>query len=405
MRHLYKVFNEQDKSTFEKQFAARSTFDSAVHFDLDIKPINQPEAFDLFYIPTNKMLQQMSTVQKLTRLLNHTHDKLPSVARHQFLLECLVEELYNTNELEGVRSTKKEIARSVREAQSNKKSNSRFNSMSHLYLRLVNGEISLPKVPADVRTIYDDITKGEIDSKELPDGETFRKDTTFIYKKSGSGKVIHRGVHPESNIKKALEKLIHFMDENEEVPLIIKAIVGHFFFGYVHPFYDGNGRTSRFISSMYMSTELGKVSAMSLSRGCNKYSKKYLEAFENTNSFKSKGEMNHFIETLMEIIIDALQEMNTELKEKYELLTKAKNKIRQDSQLPNDKHREIMFIIAQNYFFDYSDGITVKELAHETEQSKVTVRKILNELMALDLLKQTGKRPAFYTIDCSYIES
>lgn len=64
-----------------------------------------------------------------------------------------------------------------------------------------------------------------------------------------------------------------------------------------------------------------------------------------------------------------------------------------------------MFIIAQNYFFDHSDGITVKELAHETDQSKATVRKILNELLALDLLKQTGKRPAFYIIHSSYIES
>src|SRR5699024_8552462 len=127
------------------------------------------------YIPTNKMLQQMSTVQKLSRLLNQTHNQLPSVARHQFLLECLVEELYNTNELEGVRSTKKEIAKSVREAQSNKKSNSRFNSMANLYLRLVKCYISLPQAPKDIRTIYDDITKGEIDPQELPDGDTFRR--------------------------------------------------------------------------------------------------------------------------------------------------------------------------------------------------------------------------------------
>src|SRR5699024_3173366 len=121
MRHLYTVFNEKDKSIFDKRFTMRYHFDSAVHFDLEIKPINQPEVFDLFYIPTNKMMKQMSTIQKLSRSLNDTHDKLPPVARKQFLLECLVEELYNTNELEGVKSTKKEIERSTKEAQLNKK--------------------------------------------------------------------------------------------------------------------------------------------------------------------------------------------------------------------------------------------------------------------------------------------
>src|SRR5699024_7686687 len=142
------------------------------------------------------------------------------------------------------------------------------------------------------------------------------KDTTYIYEKSDSGKITHRGITPESAINTELEKLIHFMDENEATSTMLKAIVGHFFLGYIHPFYDGNGRTSRFISSMYMSDELGKIAVMSLSRGCNKEAKKYLEAFENTNSLKSKGEMNHFIETLLEIIIGALQEMNAELKEK-----------------------------------------------------------------------------------------
>src|SRR5699024_7711563 len=144
-RHLYKIFNEKDKSIFDKQFTKRYHFDSAVHFDLEIKPINQPEVFDLFYVPTNKMMKQMSTIQKLSRSLNYTHDTLPPVARKQFLLECLVEELYNTNELEGVKSTKKEIARSTREAQLNKKNNTRINSMEGVYLRVEKGQMTLTK--------------------------------------------------------------------------------------------------------------------------------------------------------------------------------------------------------------------------------------------------------------------
>ena len=33
----------------------------------------------------------------------------------------------------------------------------------------------------------------------------------------------------------------------KEPNFAIKAVLGHFFLGYIHPFPDGNGRTSRFI--------------------------------------------------------------------------------------------------------------------------------------------------------------
>ena len=34
---------------------------------------------------------------------------------------------------------------------------------------------------------------------------------------------------------------------DEESSFAVKAILGHLFFGYVHPFPDGNGRTARFL--------------------------------------------------------------------------------------------------------------------------------------------------------------
>lgn len=34
---------------------------------------------------------------------------------------------------------------------------------------------------------------------------------------------------------------------NEEESFVVKAILGHLFFGYIHPFFDGNGRTARFL--------------------------------------------------------------------------------------------------------------------------------------------------------------
>ena len=407
MKYLYKVFYENDHTQFIDQYNKRISFDSAKHFNLEIKPIDQPNVFGLYYIPTNDMLNKISQIHRVSSNLNNIYKALPPVAKEQFIYELLVEELYHTNELEGVKSTKKEIANSVKEVTLNTNEKKRFHSMVKAYFDLINEEITLPEKPNDIRKIYDDITKGEIDKKELPDGEIFRNDINYVLKKSGTGKVIHRGIIPESKIISESERLLAFLNHSNEIPLLIKIAIGHYFFGYIHPFYDGNGRTSRFISSMYLAKELDPVSALSLSRGCNTFTKEYLESFEVTNSIMNRGEMNFFIETFLFIILKALQEMYSELKEKDELLRTAIEKIEKEPKLDkySSNHKDFMFILAQNYFFQFSDGVTVKEISNVLNVSHATVRKIAKELLDVSLIQQKGKRPIFYTIQSQYFET
>lgn len=406
MRYIYKIYHEKSSSDFNEVYKGRFNYDSTVRLGLRIKPMDQPNIYELYYVPTNQMLKLVNAIHIVSREFKETFDKLPTVARNQFINECLVEELYNTNDLEGIRSTREEIARSAKEVKLNKRSKKRFESMIRSYMRLIQDNIEFPKTPHDLRQIYDDITSGEIDPQELPDGEIFRKEVTYILKKSGTGKVVHQGITPEKEIFRATEQLLSFMNNNEEIPNLIKIAIGHYYFGYIHPFYDGNGRTSRFISSIYLSEVLGNISAISLSRGCNKYKNKYLEAFEVTNSIRSRGEMNYFIEVFLEIIIEALKQMNAELKEKSELLTIAAKKIEKEPELrdKDEIYRKIMFVLAQNHFFDSSSGLTVKELSEIFEKSTVTIRNLMKELSSLALVEQIGERPVYYCIKQKYFE-
>lgn len=406
MRHIHKIFHEKSSSEFKEVYIERFNYDSTIHLGLTIRPIDQPHEYELYYAPSNKMLSMVSQLYMISREFDNTFNKLPNVARRQFINECLVEEMYNTNELEGIRSSREEIARSTRDIVHNKKSKKRFESMIKSYLGLLQNNYKLPSNSKDIRKIYDDITNGEIEQRELPDGEIFRKEVTFILKKSGSGKVVHHGVTPETEIIKLTEKLIEFMNDNDKIPTIIKVAVGHYYFGYIHPFYDGNGRTSRFISSMYLSKDLGEISTLSLSRGCNKYKNKYLEAFEISNSIRSRGEMNNFIETFLEITIGALKQMNMDLKEKIELLSIALEKLKNEPKLRDltKVHGEIMFVLAQNYFFDSSSGLTAGDLAEIFEKSEATIRKVVKDLLALSLLEQRGQRPAYFCVKQKYFE-
>ncbi|MEQ7050681.1 Fic family protein [Paenibacillaceae sp. P-4] len=406
MRYIYKLFHEKSMTEFNEIYQKRINYDTTERLGLYIKPMNQPYVYELYYVPTSEMIRMIHQLHVISREFETTFKQLPAVAQQQFIMECLVEELYNTNELEGIRSSREEIARSAKEVLFNRKTKQRFESMIKSYMRLLQNDIRFPKVPQDVRLIYDDITNGEIETQELPDGDIFRKDTTYILKKSGTGKVVHQGITPESEIIQKTNDLLKFLNDNEEIPTIIKVAVGHYYFGYIHPFYDGNGRTSRFISSMYLCSDFGNSSALSLSRGCNKYRNKYLEAFEITNSIKSRGELNCFIEAFIAIILKALIQMNAELKEKSELLHIAQKKLKMEPRL-TDKDQiyfEILYVLAQNYFFDSSSGLTIKELARVFEKSEATLRKIMKELHRLSLVEQNGERPIYYCIKQTYFE-
>jgi len=156
---------------------------------------------------------------------------------------------------------------------------------------------------------------------------------------------------------------------------------------------------------MYLSAALGHVSALSLSQGCNKFTKKYLESFEVSNSFRNRGEMNCFIESFLSIILDALKEMLAGLKEKDQLLKIAVEKIENDPDLGNVSSTAFMFVLAQNHFFRFSEGVTIKELSEVLDLSASTVRKVAKELLDLSLIEQEGIRPAIYTIKQEYFEN
>lgn len=52
---------------------------------------------------------------------------------------------------------------------------------------------------------------------------------------------------------------------DEAIPALVRVSVFHFLFAYIHPFYDGNGRTNRFISSYVLSRSFSPIVGYRLS--------------------------------------------------------------------------------------------------------------------------------------------
>lgn len=268
MKPLYKVFNESSSTVFSDVHKQRIHHENTQVLEMTVKPLNHAHAYSMYYLPTTKMILEVGKIYTLNQQLLKTFESLPGIAQKCYITDCLVEEMEHTNEIEGVKSSREELARSVRDLNRGSKRKRRFSSMVNAYSKLFSDELQLPTVAESVRMIYDAVVLEEMEASNVPDGELFRKDATYVLKKSGSGKEIHRGVMPESKIKEYITQMIAFL-QSDTHPELLKIAIAHYYFGYIHPFYDGNGRTSRFISSLYLNEALSLIAAISLSRGCH----------------------------------------------------------------------------------------------------------------------------------------
>lgn len=66
--------------------------------------------------------------------------------------------------------------------------------------------------------------------------------------------------HTDTEIKKALNELFEWLREEKELHPLIKAAIFHHQFAYIHPFFDGNGRLGRILTTYFLLQEHYEVS-------------------------------------------------------------------------------------------------------------------------------------------------
>ena len=277
--------------------------------------------------------------------------------------------------------------------------------MIRIYLRLMDRKQSFPRSAEEIRKIYDELTEGEIDLGNPPDGKIFRKERSFVQNRhSPGGDTIHTGLHPEEEVILAIEKMLLFLS-NSELNLLARVAIAHYYFGYIHPFYDGNGRAGRYLSSLLLSGNYHPLTAMSLARGCLLNRQAYLKAFRITNASESAGEMNYFVDAFLEILISGQEDGIVLLQEKDTKLTKAKWQIEILKRIADlsEEDAELLFLIAQSHFFDFEPGITVAKLAEIQKTSEYLVRKACAG-MEDKYITLRKKRPTTYGLSVAFVQ-
>lgn len=364
-----------------------------------------------FYLPFQELKDSIINIYRTDKRISKIEAGLPIKALQQFSKKCLIDEIVLTNKIEGVHSTRKEIGKVLQELETKAKSAQRFRGLVTKY-DMLSGDSDIPLVTClDVRNLYDELVLPEIqntDKNNVPDGKIFRKDTVCVY--SEAQKSIHQGLYPEAQICLAMEKALGILNNNE-IEWLPRIAAFHYLFGYIHPFYDGNGRISRFISSYLLSKELEPILAFRISYTIHENIKEYYKAFEICNNPRNMGDITPFLIMFVGIIERSIDQLEESLKIRSKQLAYYADtmvsflKKNGEQQQLKDKLLNMSFVLVQAGLFS-ENGISKTELCSVLEISPVTATKYLKvfRTKALLLERIDGKEKK-YAIDFDKLDA
>ena len=336
LRNIFHITEQDYKAEYLRRFDDPHT----IHVELNVvgSPafiVMAPELYDLI-IESIKLDKEIALLQT----------QLPAEAIKRYKDTLLIDEIVLTNDIEGVNSTRREIGDILDDLQTNDR-NGRFRGIVQKYKLLQNeGDIPLSTCE-DIRAIYNGLVLDEVtaaDEANAPDGKLFRAKPVHVLDQTG--RAIHDGIEPESKIITYMNQSLRLL-QDDSIPLLARIGAFHFLFGYIHPFYDGNGRTNRFISSMMLSKGYAPITAFGLSSAIKQEIRKYYRGYSTCEHQLNKGDLTPFVIAFSEIVVNALQDLKDSLADKQRRYQQIQNA---SGNFGGNQHRHSFFSLWNNCF-------------------------------------------------------
>jgi Fic family protein len=351
---------------------------------------------EIFFTVPNELSRLTEKVLRVERKISHLWRDLPGLARWAYIRGLVMDEIIFTNEIEGVFSTRKQIEDALRSASTEKQSGEyrRFQEFAALYLGLTKDTLDYPQTPADIRRIYDQVIAGELSADKQPDGELFRAGTVQVV--SSTSKVVHQGVTPEAAIHDLLRQMIRLV-QSEEIPAIYASLLAHLVFEYIHPFYDGNGRTGRYLLALYLAEPLSMPTVLSLSRTIAENKSRYYRAFQEFEAPLNHAESTASMVLMLELIQLAQEYLLRDIETKLTTLDVLASAVKRFYEV-SETARMALMNIAQFDLFASFEAVTLHEISRALGLKTQASRKYLHELENQGLISATSKRPLMFTL-------
>ncbi len=392
LHHIYYKRNQEWEDTYQQ----RLNSPSARKLSLSIKQYGRSRSNPAFFCYTEEIAVLQDKIMSAFRSFLDIAHKLPAFAMPHYLRASLIEEIKSTNDIEGVRSTRKEILTALN-LPTSARSNYRLGSLVDKYEQIIRGEQLVLNCSQDIRQLFDELMADEINRDNphnLPDGKIFRKSSVDIV--SASQKTVHRGIFPEDEIICHMDTALAILNDHT-IPIFIRVSIFHYFFGYIHPFYDGNGRLSRFITAYFLAQRLHPAVALQLSVLLKSQRKTYYEFFTITDSDINRGDLTPFIIGMLEFTQTAIIHTTNSLQDKYQHYCKAATQLSLLG-LTNKTTLSLCDLLLQATIFA-PNGIAMTDITQALHKSENTIYTHLKKLPADLLIVDRQEKTHYYRLN------
>ena len=342
----------------------------AVVFNLD----SMGQTF--WYYPSDCIYKKLYQIEKLSfSLINkiENHD----VFKEEFVNYSLIEEAVTSSIYEGANSTRTKAKELIATGHQARDKDEQMLINNYRTMQWIKKNFDFPISNKLILRIHEMIT-----DKTLEEGcGQFRDGVVYIGK--------HEGI-PYNQVAEALKEVTQIITNHPRLLngqcVLIQSILFHYFIAYIHPFFDGNGRSARALFYLSaMKNNLKFVEMLSISAGL-KHGSRYERSFDLVKKYEF--DLTYFIDFCLDLLLFALHHTHRRIAYLEDIL-------RLIDVMEMNYHQVILL---QKMTLNKHKPVTIEEYAESIDKSRELARKDLKDLVQKEFLREDkkGKKHVYY---------
>ena len=252
-----------------------------------------------WYFPSDCIVKK---IHKIENLGNSLFDKIENqkTFKQEFIADSAVEEAVTSAIYEGANSTRDQSKTLIASGKKPKNKDEWMLVNNYRAMDWIKKSFQTPCSNEVILKIHNIIVHNTLQGRDTSFEGRFRNNKIFI----GD----HEGVSYKK-IKPVIEETIQLINNHPRfLHGLIKSILFHYFVAYIHPFFDGNGRTARTLSYFIgMQNNLKFLELLSISADLKKHGNRYETSFDLVKKYDL--DLTYFIDFCLDALLNAVKQV------------------------------------------------------------------------------------------------
>lgn len=231
-------------------------------------------------------------------------DLIPDEIKDAALIDSIIDEAFSSSVIEGAFSTRKRAQEMITKKLGPKTKSELMILNNYKAIRYTLENIDEEITTDFIYHIWELLTKNTLEEGDYT--ECFRTGPVYINNKLGE--IVYEGPD-HSAVPEMMDNLVKFINvKTDGIHPIIKSMVIHYYFVYIHPFFDGNGRTARALMNLYlMKSGYDFFKYFSISKILVEKRNKYYEAIKTCED--ADNDITYFLEFYSVLLVQTITEI------------------------------------------------------------------------------------------------